>query len=346
MAASSQVTTSAVCLIPPTRIWQRIQTIRKDRDHAYERWLPHINLFYPFVEDSGSLFADEQKRAANALCSAHVKPFRIRLSEFGHFKQRDGYTVHLKPIVEELDDGAEKEQEKEQVEANTGKGNGKGKVESDALMRLHATLASVWPDSVKRAQFKAHLTVAQFPTREAMDAWLADDGVAELWRKKPLVFVVRSVYLISRSPRDKAIPFGVRHRVALDGIDLASLANFDGLLSSTLAEDEAIAAASSKSSDATAAAAATARRPVPHKVFVGNLPYSFDVCALHALASRYTDSNNLADVVVPTKYGRSRGFGFVALKSAVAASELIAKMNGVVLEERELRVSEANVKTK
>ncbi|RYC65531.1 hypothetical protein CHU98_g725 [Xylaria longipes] len=53
---SSQATTvpidsydTALCIIPPKRIWPLFNRLRSLYDRAYEKWPPHINLVYPFV---------------------------------------------------------------------------------------------------------------------------------------------------------------------------------------------------------------------------------------------------------------------------------------------------------
>ncbi len=40
-----KVVRSAVVVIPPVELWGDIQDIRKDNDKAYERWMPHINMY-------------------------------------------------------------------------------------------------------------------------------------------------------------------------------------------------------------------------------------------------------------------------------------------------------------
>ncbi len=44
----SKVYTSAVVIIPPKNIWPPIQEIRKEYDRQINRWMPHVNLLYPF----------------------------------------------------------------------------------------------------------------------------------------------------------------------------------------------------------------------------------------------------------------------------------------------------------
>jgi len=41
--------TSAIVVSPPPQAWEPIQDIRVKHDKAYSRWMPHINLIFPFV---------------------------------------------------------------------------------------------------------------------------------------------------------------------------------------------------------------------------------------------------------------------------------------------------------
>lgn len=67
---------SAICIIPPKNIWSQIQAIRAVHDKSYIRWMPHINLMYPFYEDVGSNFEKAGQSAAEAL--KNIQPFEVR----------------------------------------------------------------------------------------------------------------------------------------------------------------------------------------------------------------------------------------------------------------------------
>ena len=66
---------SAVCLIPPRSCWEQLQEIRCFKDKAFVRWPPHINLLYPFLDDSGTNFEEASRRARNSV--AAVEPFEV-----------------------------------------------------------------------------------------------------------------------------------------------------------------------------------------------------------------------------------------------------------------------------
>ena len=94
-SAFKPVHSSALCIIPPPAVWQRLQTARCFRDESYARWPPHINLLYPFAADGPDLQA-----ALPSLGSAagHMRPFRLTLQQLGHFRHGPrSFTLWLRP---------------------------------------------------------------------------------------------------------------------------------------------------------------------------------------------------------------------------------------------------------
>lgn len=47
---SDKATWTALIISPPQDKWDNIQEIRKVHDKAYQRWMPHINIAFPFVK--------------------------------------------------------------------------------------------------------------------------------------------------------------------------------------------------------------------------------------------------------------------------------------------------------
>lgn len=80
------------------------------------------------------------------------------------------------------------------------------------------------------------------------------------------------------------------------------------------------------------------------KLYVGNLPWSVNDSELNALFAEF-GSVESATVVTDRESGRSRGFGFVEMASA-HAQEAIAKLNGHTVDSRQLRVNEAQSKSR
>jgi 2'-5' RNA ligase len=57
---------TALCIIPPKQHWSRFDRLRSLYDKAYEKWPPHINIIYPFVQ-TGDL------SMASALAASQLK---------------------------------------------------------------------------------------------------------------------------------------------------------------------------------------------------------------------------------------------------------------------------------
>ena len=90
----NKVFTSAVVIIPPVEIWTPIQQIRKQYDRHVNRWMPHINLLYPFKPER---YFDELSLKFEKTIS-DILSFQITFREikyFTHGKQR--YTIWLAP---------------------------------------------------------------------------------------------------------------------------------------------------------------------------------------------------------------------------------------------------------
>jgi len=75
------------------------------------------------------------------------------------------------------------------------------------------------------------------------------------------------------------------------------------------------------------------------KIYVGNLPFSATEDAVRALFSAH---GSVTSVAIPKdrETGRPRGFGFIEMSTADAASA-IAALNGHSMEGRALRINEA-----
>lgn len=85
---------TALCIIPPRRLWPSIDNLRSHYDKAYRKWPPHINLIYPFVQ------VDALPRAVEAIQSAvssvqGPRSITIRLDAAGVFPHRRDNTIYL-----------------------------------------------------------------------------------------------------------------------------------------------------------------------------------------------------------------------------------------------------------
>ncbi|CAF3324543.1 unnamed protein product [Rotaria socialis] len=91
-------TQTALCIIPPKHVWKQIQSIRSIHDQAYPRWMPHINLIYPFTAEKKF---DNIKAQLKPVVNRKT-PFQIvfDLSSFDYIGQRDDQcTFHLRPKI-------------------------------------------------------------------------------------------------------------------------------------------------------------------------------------------------------------------------------------------------------
>ena len=80
------------------------------------------------------------------------------------------------------------------------------------------------------------------------------------------------------------------------------------------------------------------------KLFVGGLSWDTDDSALRAAFAPFGDIVE-AKVVTDRDSGRSRGFGFVSYTTDVSATDARNKMNGRMLDGRNLKVDNAAEKT-
>ena len=76
------------------------------------------------------------------------------------------------------------------------------------------------------------------------------------------------------------------------------------------------------------------------KLYVGNLTYTVTDSTLEQMCSPYGTVES-AQVIMDRDTGRSKGFGFVEMKSDQEAQAVIAGLNGKEVDGRSLTVNEA-----
>jgi RNA recognition motif-containing protein len=79
------------------------------------------------------------------------------------------------------------------------------------------------------------------------------------------------------------------------------------------------------------------------RIYVGNLPYSATGEELAELFGQYGEVTE-ATVVMDRDSGQSKGFGFVQMTDDSAANNAIAALNGTTMDNRTIRVSEAQAR--
>jgi 2'-5' RNA ligase len=168
--------TTAVVLIPPSKIWEPIQAIRQTHDRHIRRWMPHITLLYPFRP------RDEFAGLAHRLSAAcaGIEPFCVELMELRFFRhRRESFTLWLAPEPRE------------------------------ALIRLQALLGNIAPDcddvTRNRDGFTPHLSVGQ--VRGERQMFTLKETLQEAW--KPIAFTAHEISLIWRcEPPDDVFRVG------------------------------------------------------------------------------------------------------------------------------------------
>jgi 2'-5' RNA ligase len=140
---------SALILPLPSTLPQlhsEIQAVRIKRDKAYGRWMPHINLLFPFATPS-SPPSSRYHEALEAL-TARLKAFpsfRLWFSSIGSFSQGKVQTVHLVPETDP----------------------------PNALADLFALIVKAFPEYLSHQKrgmaFSPHLTIGQWPSSSSLD---------------------------------------------------------------------------------------------------------------------------------------------------------------------------------
>ncbi len=79
---------------------------------------------------------------------------------------------------------------------------------------------------------------------------------------------------------------------------------------------------------------------VGNKLYVGNIAYEVDTDMLNEAFGQYGEVTECT-IIMDRETGRSKGFGFVQMSSDSEARAALEGMDGVTLEGRPIRVSEA-----
>lgn len=170
---------TAVAVVPPEGVWEPIQEIRRRHDRQIHRWMPHINLLYPFRPRA------ELPAITPALGDAcgGIEPFPVTLGDFRYFRHGSGRcTLWLAPEP------------------------------AEAVRDLQAALRAAFPDCDDLSRFPAgftpHLSVGQFASprecQRVREQLLAGWG--------PIAFPVTEVALLARA---EDLPFVVECRLPL-----------------------------------------------------------------------------------------------------------------------------------
>ena len=172
---------TSVIAMPDDQVWGPIQAIRREHDRQIHRWMPHVNLLYPFYPRE--LFQIEQVIPRLEAACRQVAAFDVRLATFRSFTHgAKRATIWLDPEPK------------------------------DAFTHLQATLQQAFPEYNEQSRhsggFTPHLSVGQTTSRRALQALLAT--LQGNWT--PLTFRLDAVALIWRTADS---PFQVECRIPL-----------------------------------------------------------------------------------------------------------------------------------
>lgn len=81
------------------------------------------------------------------------------------------------------------------------------------------------------------------------------------------------------------------------------------------------------------------------QLYVGNISYKMQADDLKVAFQPYGEVGEVK-IIIDRATGRSKGFGFVEMMSADSAEKAIEALDGSLLDGRNVRVSQANPKTK
>lgn len=80
-------------------------------------------------------------------------------------------------------------------------------------------------------------------------------------------------------------------------------------------------------------------------LYVGNLSFQTSTSQLEGLFADYGEVTS-AQVITDRDTGRSRGFGFVEMKTSEEANEAISALNGKEIDGRQLKVNVAKPRSR
>jgi 2'-5' RNA ligase len=177
----SQTHKTALCLIPPEDVWKQIQSIRSVHDKAYPRWMPHINLVYPFAPESE--FVNLKSQLESVLNQRNSFEIEFDQNSFEYFKQKGNEcTFHLRPK------------------------------KTKDVVELHQIIQNCIPNYINTTRpFEAHLTLGQTTTSRISDVLME---MKAKW--KTIKFTIDRICMISRE-NDPNDLFSIKSQVLLVG---------------------------------------------------------------------------------------------------------------------------------
>eukprot|EP00040_Diaphanoeca_grandis_P007627 m.41683 g.41683 ORF g.41683 m.41683 type:complete len:232 (+) comp18891_c0_seq1:275-970(+) len=171
---------TALAFVPPDEIIPSINAIRAQHDKGFIRWMPHMNVYFPFFESlelDGTRFDEPLLQKLTSVLST-IEAFECRLDHFDSFEK--GPHVFLAPQPQAL----------------------------QKMVSIANALDIAFPELAEKAHrpFRPHLTVGQFKGQKTVAA----ANLAKDWN--PIFWQVDRLCLVSRINDD---PMVVRHVIHL-----------------------------------------------------------------------------------------------------------------------------------
>ena len=171
--------TSAVVICPPTSTWEPIQRIRAVNDKSYTRWMPHINLLYPFLLDDGeeaTATSIEPRRRRGRRCETSSRsPSPFERSDTSHTPRaaRFGFTRAATERRRTMDGTQVRRFWRLPIADSLPP-------VSDGVMATQAALERAFPfandlSTISPAGFTPHLSVGQYDDKETASEALESD---------------------------------------------------------------------------------------------------------------------------------------------------------------------------
>ena len=166
---------TALVIIPPAELCSQIQSIRKIYDSAFDRWMPHINLCFPFIptdefEYFSQKFSDTLKE---------FPCFQIKFSDLGHFD-------HAKKSV---------------LWANP-------QTKNEEIREIYKIITKELSFLKEERDYNPHLTLGQF---EKTNIIAKKEEFLKEW--KEIIFEVKEIHLIQRDSQSS--PFYIKNSIKL-----------------------------------------------------------------------------------------------------------------------------------
>ncbi|EFA76582.1 hypothetical protein PPL_10351 [Heterostelium album PN500] len=163
-AADRKEFKSAICIAPPIELCNQVQQWRQNHDAAFNRWMPHINLIFPFVPLD--MFESKLPQLQEAV--GRVPAFKIKFNEFSYFEHGKKCVLWLAPETDR----------------------------PFAIHELQSALTGALPgfNELSDRGFTPHMTIGQFGTLKETQSKISQFKAV----LTPIEFMVTEIPMINR----------------------------------------------------------------------------------------------------------------------------------------------------